>query len=715
MAWETSLDRLVLRRVHEAEDGAVQDAEIRSILEELLQLGDCRPRTWFHSGYARSLLGLDLPEPQGGPEAKRWYLFGQLKGQLRRSDSGWISDLCDDDRLLLELLVEPAIATQVLPAVMRSYFRDGNFERAVHAIEMMAGHVEETKGDLSLLVEAGLVDLLARIERGHVRREDEGPLRRAIERAMALPHFGELGTVDRARYHRALARSHLSTGEWAEARCSLDKARKLCPDEHPIRRSLDAIASFAALRVFAIDQLAPQEERSERDEALEILGDALAANASNAELVFVRGILRYEQGDFAGACEDFDAAVRQLRNDGDADAELFARARFFLGASLLAAGKREDYRKAARLIEETLDSVEPDLQSFYEVYDALKDVDRKVALSFLDRVDVGRGSSAESVLLVALEYQALGEPQPALEAAQRVLEVATDLDQRLDAFKIQLSAHNMLGQPESARDDYFAIRELLMRRGAFDELERTLQDEDLVGQALDHIETKVELAELYEEMENKEWERAQLKVQVARAFKARKEVEDLKQALGLLQEVGIEYPELASEDLSNLQKLLELRDDAGGPDSAIKSLAAKLGRAPRILVVGGNERQRKHQPRLEKFASEQGFESEWLMANYSSPQKLVGQITDRMSQGIDLLVLLHWNRHETTEPALEKARAAGVPARTVFLRRLYVVADCDRRDGRTPGSGRVRDQVGQSKNGRVKRPGDCARGICAQE
>jgi len=33
--------------------------------------------------------------------------------------------------------------------------------------------------------------------------------------------------------------------------------------------------------------------------------------------------------------------------------------------------------------------------------------------------------------------------------------------------------------------------------------------------------------------------------------------------------------------------------------------------------------------------------------------------------GLDLLVLLHWNRHETTEPALELARKTGVPARTV--------------------------------------------------
>ena len=41
-------------------------------------------------------------------------------------------------------------------------------------------------------------------------------------------------------------------------------------------------------------------------------------------------------------------------------------------------------------------------------------------------------------------------------------------------------------------------------------------------------------------------------------------------------------------------------------------------------------------------------------------------LADRLKQGrLDILVLLHWNRHETTEPALELARSAGVPARTV--------------------------------------------------
>ena len=47
---------------------------------------------------------------------------------------------------------------------------------------------------------------------------------------------------------------------------------------------------------------------------------------------------------------------------------------------------------------------------------------------------------------------------------------------------------------------------------------------------------------------------------------------------------------------------------------------------PRVLVVGGNERQRRHHHKFEQLARDWGFDGEWLMANYTSPQKLVSTI-----------------------------------------------------------------------------------------
>ncbi|MGB3965938.1 MAG: hypothetical protein WBO45_04340, partial [Planctomycetota bacterium] len=351
------------------------------------------------------------------------------------------------------------------------------------------------------------------------------------------------------------------------------------------------------------------------------------------------------------------------------DVPLRDRARFFHAAALLAGAGPAETSRALRLMEQALATVRPDLESFYVVHEALKKHDKKLALRFLDAVDVGRGTTPDQLLFIALEYMALGEAPSAMRAAKRVLELAVDLDQRLDAMRAVLTCHNMLGERDHARAGFFEIRELLLQRGKFDVLEKLLKNEDFVGQALDHFEIKVELASVYEQMEGRDFDRASLQVGIARALRARREVEALQTAHGLLREVGCSFPELAKDELAAIEKLLALQDqppatgDLGQAASA--ALAKGLGRAPRVLVVGGNEQQRRHHARLEELASAWGFQGEWLMTNYTSPQRTVATIADRVRSGIDLLVLLHWNRHETTEPAHELARAAGVPARTV--------------------------------------------------
>ena len=137
----------------------------------------------------------------------------------------------------------------------------------------------------------------------------------------------------------------------------------------------------------------------------------------------------------------------------------------------------------------------------------------------------------------------------------------------------------------------------------------------------------------------------------------------------MLLEVSCHHPELAAEDLLAIERMLELNEaspvDSDAGAAAGKALGKQLGHAVRVLVVGGNERQRRHHSKFVDLATRWGLEGEWLETNYTSPQKIVGQIADRMRAGIDVLVLLHWNRHETTEPALELARKSAVHARTV--------------------------------------------------
>lgn len=683
MAWERAIDRLMLRQIHMVELGDVSEREIRKLIQELLDLSRDDARAWFHVGYARTFLGLDLEGPgrQTGRDEARWYQFGRFRAHSRKGESHWMAELVEDETLLLELASEPAIASQILPSLMDLFFKESQYEKAAWVLSLVESQSDlPTRKDpdgheseVMLLLEAALCDLITRLERTPVAPENRGSARRALMAAMGTRAFEALTGPEQARLHRALGKSLQKTGEWTEAHAAFDAALELDQDSRsPMRRSVLCLQALNVLKVTDLHQLEAQAQRESTTEALALFDEAMGGGAL-PEACFGKGILFYEQGAFAQAAECFDTGTQLLREQAPLQEELFNRSCFYLGASLLGAGNKEEVHKAVRHIEETIDKVQPELVNFYPVYDSLKEGHQRVALRFLDALDLGRGTSADDLLLVALEYQGLGEPEPALKAAERVLHLSQDLDQRVEALKIRLSAHNMQGRKEDARQDYFEIRDLLLQRGAFEEVEMLMQNEALVGQALDHIEIKCELADLYEEMEGREWDRANLKLQVARNLKAKKEVEDLQQALAILREVEILHPDLAHGDLVNIEKLLALKEDPEDARilGAEAGLFAELGQATghkiRILVVGGNERQRKHHDRLWDLAEQWGFEADWLQANYASPQKTVATIRDRIGQGqLDLLILLHWNRHETTEPALEFARADGLPARILF-------------------------------------------------
>lgn len=666
MGFETAIDRLVVQQIHLAEKGEAKAETVRQQILDLWRLSGPRPAGAFQMGYAKVLLGIECGVVVDGP-LRRWSLFGNLRAHDRRGERSWIADLLQDPQSLVDLLAEPELAAQVLPLTVRTLFWCGDLKLAVRAIEYLAA--EATAPELAIVVDAAVADLLSRLE-SRKDSEDEESTASVLTRVMRMPGFDRLPDDVRSRYHKALATRLLSASEWAAADQHAEVAAKLASESLRMQSSCRALQALAALRAHSLEQVEPRTERKERDAALSLLDEGNAEAQDIApEAHFLRGLLAYEATDFDAASRSFEIATQGMRRQDGRDDALLDRARFFHAAALLAEGKPEESTRALRLMEKALDTAQPDLESFYFVHEALKKLDRKLALRFLDRIDVGRGTSPDQLLFVALEYVALGEAKPAMAAAERVLAVAVDLDQRLDAMRVMLTSHNMLGERDQSKDWYAQIRDLLLQRGAFAQLEKVLRDEAFVGLALDHVETKVELANLYDEMEGKEYERAQIQLAIARSLRARKEVESLQQALGLLQEVACRHPELAKEDLEAVERLLELQDESAVDTEAGARAAAdlqkKLGHKVRVLVVGGNERQRRHHPKFVELGDRWGIEGEWLETNYTSPQKIVSQIGDRLRSGIDVLVLLHWNRHETTEPAHELARKANVPARTV--------------------------------------------------
>ena len=667
MAWENALDRLLLKQVHKAEKGELRTADVQQQILDAWQMNPDRQQTAFHLGYARALLGADLPEASVGEAAGRWYTFGRLRGHDRRGERTWVADLIKDQVSLMELLREPEIAASCMPLVMRCLFWCGDLDTAVNCIEYLALSAHPAQTDL--FIDAALTDLLSRLEA--LVRDNVGELTGDIlERVITLEPLETLPADVRARYYRAYGSYLLKIGDFDAAIAQLERAAPLAQSQPRLHSSVAAMRGLAAMRLRDFGELKIARERVNRDDggswfvkAVEDSGHAVP------EAWLGRGVLLYESGDVAAAAECFDNALACSRRSNGRDDHLVDRARFYLGAALLEEGRKDETKRAVRLIEQALATVAPDLEMFYQVHEALKKLDRKVALKFLDGVELDRGTAADQLLIVALEYQSLGESEPAAKAAQRVLEVTVNLDQRIEAMRVLLTCQNMRGDRSKARDTFYEIRDLLLQRGAFKELEALLRNEEFVGQALDHIEIKCELVAVYEEMEGRETEKVTLQCAIARSLKARKDVEALQQAFGILKEVEIEFPEMAQDELKSLEKLLALSDAApANPDDAaglVRQLSEQLGRTPQIVVVGGNERQRRHHPRFEQLAADWGFAGEWWMANYTSPQKLVNQIGERLKSGLDLLVLLHWNRHETTEPALELARKAEVPARTV--------------------------------------------------
>ncbi len=667
MGWETALDRLLLQQVHLAEKGEQKPEVVRQQLTDYWQCAGPRGGTCFLLGYARALLGVELPATGGDANARRWALFGTVRAYDRKGERERIAATINDPQSLLDLLTDPVIAGNVLPLVVRSLFWSGDLKLAVRAIQYLAA--DPANGELEAIVDAAVTDLLARLET-RVDADDQESTASILAKILGMSGFDRLPADVQSRYHRALAERLLHASEWALAIESAERAERLAKDQPLLAGAAAVIAALAELRQHDTVVLEPRQQRAERDAALaRLVHVAEEPEHACPEAVYLRSLLAYEVGDLPAAARGFERAHAGLRRLEGRDVQLRDRARFFQAAALLLGGDGAEQSRALRLMEQALTTVKPDLESFYSVHEALKKLDRKLSLRFLDAVDVGRGSTPDQLLFVALEYLALGEAPQALFAARRVLEVAVDLDQRIDALRVVLTAHNMLGEGDQARAAYAEIRELLQQRGKFDALEKLLKNEEFVGQALDHLEIKIELVGCYEEMEGRDYDRAVLQVGIARSLRARKEVESLQQAHALLQEVGCVYPELAKDDIAAIEKLLELHDEAPATADdgrrAVQTLAKALGRPPRVLVVGGNERQRRHHPRLERLAAEWGFAQEWLMTNYTSPQKSVGTIADRLRTGIELLLLLHWNRHETTEPALELARQAGVSARTV--------------------------------------------------
>ncbi len=132
--WMTSIDRLIIREVVATALGQerARDADgLLELVEEFVQLNTERIPSFYHMGFAHSLLGrqLRLQFPGQNETRRLWYLAGAVAGLLRLGDSSRLEPVLKSHSALVTTLAHCDLpcATELLPAVapvlveLRSY------------------------------------------------------------------------------------------------------------------------------------------------------------------------------------------------------------------------------------------------------------------------------------------------------------------------------------------------------------------------------------------------------------------------------------------------------------------------------------------------------------------------------------------------------------------------------------------------------------------
>lgn len=95
----------------------------------------------------------------------------------------------------------------------------------------------------------------------------------------------------------------------------------------------------------------------------------------------------------------------------------------------------------------------------------------------------------------------------------------------------------------------------------------------------------------------------------------------------------------------------------------------KVGRRPRILVVGGAGKQRSHRERdFAQLKERLGLEGDWRFADYTSWHRELPRLRNDIRERFDLVFVLHWNRTTFVQKMHDEARAANARVRTVPYR-----------------------------------------------
>jgi hypothetical protein len=378
MTWKNELDRVLSDAVAKGLDDEKPDwNRLQGLVADLVALAPSRAPSHFLAGVveearsAREAVPAAAPADAAGAPAgdvvpaapaeppralpdspagdcALWRWLGRLDAASRARGPDRVLALCDEPALddAVSRATEGRVA---LRAASRALLARGQEERlyALYARLLSTTSDDAAKKDAEWLLGDALRhadDLLSDAQ------PDAAVLR--LTKALAFAKDAGLDARAVSKVERKLGRAHQLAGRWQDAaacyRASLDRL----PADDRYRSVLHGDLALASLGVRGTLDLLPQEARPGAAEAEALLtqggthGEGESYNA-----IYTLGILAYERGEYAAAAERFREADRLMRETRAKARIVHARARFFLGASLLRLGAQgEDLRLAEQLV-----------------------------------------------------------------------------------------------------------------------------------------------------------------------------------------------------------------------------------------------------------------------------------------------------------------------------------------------------------------------------
>lgn len=642
MAWESPLDRAVLKEIDLAGQSPARQADASTMVLALVQLNPRRTESYFTLGYAHGSHGIAFDaykaEELQGAEAA-WFKFGQTLGKLRHPKEG------EEKPDIKALLSEPLIAKEILPILLRQSLASGNLEEAVGTLEAVLAN-GAPDGETAELLRNTLAEVLRRAERPGDNFEPDA-VQNLLQRCMGLAGFNDLAPEIRAPFHRALGKLKQHLEQFDDAATHFKKALEVAGEGHTLASVLHFDLAACALGLRGVPDLEPQPERKGADAALLHL-DQATADPQNASFnaFFTRGVLRFERGLVAEAAQDFRDALGRIEQYRNPLPVTLARIRYFLALSLLKEGKEETQEEAARQLETALERLRPGPDQLKDLLPLLEQKAPKAAARLLARVDLAHMSDPRQLLEMGKHFVRLGNTEHALRIAEQCLERSEDLAIRKDALLLELRAFNMAGERESAADALYDLRDVCYQSGDLAFWESVIFDDDRVGQALDRARVLCERAELLGRMRGRDQERFAQHKQLADLYLSRAEPQWKLTGLRLLKDCYLKNPDAFEAEVRRAEAECP-KDERVNDRSAADKARDALGRRPVLMVIGGDEHQDRGEDDLSALGNEWGFDAEWWTTDYVNPDRVQDKLQEHLNaRQPDGILLLHWNREE---------------------------------------------------------------------